>query len=211
MDYQTAMNIPAPVYRRVPYNLQGLSWWRQILAVRSSPPRLELLEDWTVPFPAGLLITVPKGFITDGASIPRLLWPLLSPFGPLLEGAILHDFAYQHGYLLTPFSERQVYNIISCRLRAQNPEIFAAMIPVYLDQDQDFFDNMLRQITVETSGATVQANLAYRALRIFGHWAWTEYRLFGPAAFNTNSLNLPGRHFDGTLSRLQAETDQKKG
>lgn len=39
-------------------------------------------------------ITVPLGFITDGASIPRIFWSLLSPFGPYFPAAIVHDFLY---------------------------------------------------------------------------------------------------------------------
>jgi len=39
---------------------------------------------------------VPVGFITDGASIPRIFWSLVgSPFtGKYVEVAILHDYLY---------------------------------------------------------------------------------------------------------------------
>jgi len=42
---------------------------------------------------------VPSGFRTNGASIPRALWPFLgSPFDPrLIAAAVLHDHAYQFG------------------------------------------------------------------------------------------------------------------
>jgi hypothetical protein len=40
------------------------------------------------------VITVPKGFITDGASIPRIFWSLLGPFGPYFQAAIVHDYLY---------------------------------------------------------------------------------------------------------------------
>lgn len=39
-------------------------------------------------------ITVPAGFITDGASIPRVFWTLLMPFGPYFAAAIIHDYLY---------------------------------------------------------------------------------------------------------------------
>ena len=44
---------------------------------------------------------VPKGFITDGASIPRFLWRVLgSPMEPQTCGAaIRHDYAYTRGEL----------------------------------------------------------------------------------------------------------------
>lgn len=40
------------------------------------------------------LIEVPAGFITDGASIPRLFWSMLSPFGDYFAAAIIHDYLY---------------------------------------------------------------------------------------------------------------------
>lgn len=39
-------------------------------------------------------IFVPKGFKTDMASIPRLLWNLLPPIGTYDKAAVLHDFLY---------------------------------------------------------------------------------------------------------------------
>lgn len=40
------------------------------------------------------VITVPAGFITDGASIPRIFWPFLDPFGKYFKAAVIHDFLY---------------------------------------------------------------------------------------------------------------------
>lgn len=39
-------------------------------------------------------ITVPEGFITDFASVPRILWPLFPPMGPWSGAAIVHDYLY---------------------------------------------------------------------------------------------------------------------
>lgn len=38
--------------------------------------------------------TVPKGFEFDGASVPRILWALLDPFGEAAEAAAVHDYLY---------------------------------------------------------------------------------------------------------------------
>jgi len=38
------------------------------------------------------LITVPAGYRTDFASIPRLVWPLLPPVGRGGKAAIIHDW-----------------------------------------------------------------------------------------------------------------------
>jgi len=39
-------------------------------------------------------ITVPRGVVTDLASIPRWAWVLLPPDGPWVKAAIIHDFLY---------------------------------------------------------------------------------------------------------------------
>jgi hypothetical protein len=47
--------------------------------------------------PAGTTdeITVPAGFVTDLASIPRWAWTILPPDGPWVKAAVIHDFLYQ--------------------------------------------------------------------------------------------------------------------
>ena len=42
----------------------------------------------------GFLITVPKGFITDGASIPKSLQWIYDPYGKYIKGAVIHDYLY---------------------------------------------------------------------------------------------------------------------
>ncbi len=57
---------------------------------RIGPNKWELLEDWHSPF-----MVIPKEFVTDGASVPRLFWWFASPSGDLFEAAIIHDFMYK--------------------------------------------------------------------------------------------------------------------
>lgn len=42
-------------------------------------------------------ITVPAGFVTDLASVPRWAWTLIPPDGPWVKAAIIHDFLYATG------------------------------------------------------------------------------------------------------------------
>jgi hypothetical protein len=45
-------------------------------------------------------IAIPKGFETDGASVPRPLWVFFPPFGgDYDEAAVLHDFLYRTEFL----------------------------------------------------------------------------------------------------------------
>jgi hypothetical protein len=38
--------------------------------------------------------TVPTGFTTDFASVPKILWPWFPPTGLYTKAAVLHDFHY---------------------------------------------------------------------------------------------------------------------
>lgn len=40
------------------------------------------------------LIIVPAGFVTDLASVPRMVWSFYPPDGPWAKAAIIHDFLY---------------------------------------------------------------------------------------------------------------------
>lgn len=51
--------------------------------------KMEIAQDWTSGF-----FIVPKGFVTDLASIPRILSPLFPKVGDNLPAAVLHDWLY---------------------------------------------------------------------------------------------------------------------
>lgn len=37
---------------------------------------------------------IPSGYISDGASTPRILWSIIPPFGRYLKAAVIHDYGY---------------------------------------------------------------------------------------------------------------------
>lgn len=41
-------------------------------------------------------ITIPAGFVTDLATIPRILWSILPPHDYYAKAAILHDYLYEN-------------------------------------------------------------------------------------------------------------------
>jgi len=54
-----------------------------------------LTEELTyAPSDGSGVITVPKGFVTDLASIPQFFWDLLPPDGPWVKAAVIHDYLY---------------------------------------------------------------------------------------------------------------------
>lgn len=158
-------------------------------------PQFRLCADWQFSLDDGLPIIVPAGFITDLASIPRLMWvvPGFSPTGPLLCGSIAHDFFYQYGYLLSPLEpQSRTYPEPSMALREKYPDQFESNTPVFIGRNQTFADQLLVAITIDATGEDIIAYSARLALALFGRFAWREYRTKGPSAYNTNSLGLPG-------------------
>lgn len=56
--------------------------------------RWRLIQDTTVCLENGDCYTIPEGFVTDFASVPRCLWWLLPPMGRYGKAALLHDWLY---------------------------------------------------------------------------------------------------------------------
>jgi hypothetical protein len=40
-------------------------------------------------------IRVPRGFVTDFASVPRIFWSLIPPWGRYGKAAVIHDYLYK--------------------------------------------------------------------------------------------------------------------
>ena len=48
------------------------------------------------------IVRCPVGFVTDFASVPRVLWDILPPTGKYGKAAVVHDMLYQHPTYITP-------------------------------------------------------------------------------------------------------------
>lgn len=57
-----------------------------------------LLEDLVFYTKAGDSITVPTGFESDGASVPKLFWSAFPPFDTYLPAAVVHDLLCVQGH-----------------------------------------------------------------------------------------------------------------
>lgn len=54
----------------------------------------ELLKPFTIQTKSGQVITVPQGFVTDFASVPRVFWRIVPPWGEYSPAAVVHDWLY---------------------------------------------------------------------------------------------------------------------
>lgn len=76
---------------------QFTEWSTLDLRWRQQHDRWAVLTDivWEVDhLGSGERVIVPAGFLTDLASVPRGLWPIVAPFGDHGQAAVLHDWLY---------------------------------------------------------------------------------------------------------------------
>jgi len=97
-------------------------------------------------------ISVPAGYITDLASVPRLAWAVIAPFD-VARAAVIHDLLYEKingafkkGLIKTK-SEREIYRSIADNVFKQGMEF------------------------AEPSVSKWKIWCAYNTVRVFGRWA----------------------------------------
>ncbi len=118
----------------------------------------ELTEDWRFKLPNdGPTVMLHKGFVFDGASIPRPLWGVLSPTGLLLVPGVIHDYAYRYEFLWQLNDDDTVskYKIAEGR---------------------ECWDTLFFEIGKEVNGLTFIDKLAYYAVSKFGESPWENNR-----------------------------------
>lgn len=101
-------------------------------------------------------IFVPKGFIFDGASIPKLLHSILGPTGELLLGSCPHDEGYTYGGLL----------IVD--------EKVGTLTFVYLPKS--VLDEIFKDLCLRENNLGLTTNIAKFMLTVFGNIAWKKCR-----------------------------------
>lgn len=45
-------------------------------------------------------VLVKEGFVTDFATVPRLIWSIIPPLGRYTKAAVLHDYLYENPHLV---------------------------------------------------------------------------------------------------------------
>ncbi len=102
-------------------------------------------------------ICIPKGFVCDGASIPQWCWTITSmtPVGLHLGAAVVHDYLYQNLGIL------------------QN-EFLIDGVATFHSFNRKESDDMFLRIMESAGVAPWKRFLMYRAVRIFGRFAWAD-------------------------------------
>jgi hypothetical protein len=195
--YASVESVGDPVFSPHKYDLSGKSFLQKGMFLLKNPPRVVLIEDFKFKMENGTTIVVPRGFVTDGASVPRWFWaiPGFSPYGVLLSGGIPHDMGYQYGFLLAERRDDVMYSSESIKYKLKyGHRIPENLIPVCIGYPQEFYDALLYSVCrAYNPSFTFIPEIAYIALRWQGHHAWNKYRREGVLAYGgVNSLNLPG-------------------
>ena len=108
-------------------------------------------------------LIIPKGFTSDGASVPRALWTLtgLRPDGLIRAASWLHDFLYRYRGEC-PHGSYQVLYRDGTWVRCQK---------TFTKKEADclFLDVMLKSRISKR-----QAFMAYYAVKVFGWYSWLK-------------------------------------
>ncbi len=75
---------------------------------------------------SGKFVHIPKGFITDLASVPRFLWPFIPPHGRHTNASILHDYLYRYSHSNgRAWADRQFYEAM---IALETPKVRARIM-----------------------------------------------------------------------------------
>jgi hypothetical protein len=141
-----------PHMKPLPMGTDGVGFWKGIKMWLTTTRKWEIAKDWKYTI-GEFAYVVPKGFVFDGASVPKFFRSWLSPMGVLLMGGLVHDYGYKYQTLL--YASKKGGNGI---------------------QTQKSMDETFRDINICVNGFYVLNYLAYYALRLGGFMAWNGHR-----------------------------------
>lgn len=70
--------------------------------------RYRLLEGLEIKLSSSKVIIIPKGFVWDASSTPRLFWWLLPPEGDFELAALIHDYLYVRKITSRKFADKEM-------------------------------------------------------------------------------------------------------
>ena len=153
----TIDDLELPIMQPLIIPTKDLPWYSALWVWMTVKRRFRIKEDYYFKMtwlPGEPVIKIHKNFIFDGASIPRLLWWILSPTGLLFVPAIFHDFGYTFNAWV--MMDDKLYE------------------PA---KGQKFFDDQFKNFSELLNGVPLVSSSAWASLRTFGKIAWAKKRL----------------------------------
>lgn len=147
-----------PLVRQLNPEAKDLPWHKRLQRWALEPVKWEVAEEWRYELPDGVTITIPEGFVTDGASIPRIARFMATPAGLLFIPGIIHDYAYKHNSLLLG-TERYGYGVYTAAIN-----------------NREYWDTLFLKVSKRHTKLRVLSYSAYAAVRLFGWIPWNKHR-----------------------------------
>lgn len=149
----------------VPWDRSG-SYLRRVLRWLRYTRQWRFSKDWYFRLFDGAWVKIPKGFILDGASIPKPFRSLLSPTGILFIAGCFHDYAYKYDKLIG----------IKAGDLGDGSFIVIGELDYQPGAGRVYWDWMFKQITRQISGLYLIPNITYTLLVLFGWFSWNKHR-----------------------------------
>lgn len=77
-------------------------------------------------------VYVPSGYLTDGASVPRLFWNIIPPWGKYGQCCVLHDYLCEYNYYKSYSTADQEYKLTRKNVnKIFNQAMIAIEVPTF--------------------------------------------------------------------------------
>ncbi|MEM7249896.1 MAG: DUF1353 domain-containing protein [Pseudomonadota bacterium] len=130
---------------------------KRLLAFVFEVRHWQLVEPWTYQYAPNLTLVIPRGFVFDGASIPRPLWAVLSPTGLLLIPGLVHDYGYKHDHIWKLTHDQRI-------------------TPYWVGAGRAHWDRLFTDISRDVTGLRLLSVIARSAVVLGGRSAWRNHR-----------------------------------
>ena len=149
-----------PVLRPVPISTKHGSYFKRLLGWFTT--RHWVVEKNFYFRINNLSCLIPRGFVFDGASVPRIFWLFLHPTGILLIPGLIHDYGYK--------------NLFLYRYSMKEEEDKLIIQKHFLFKDQRRWDILFLQVAIAVNGFKIINRVAYIVLRVCGWYSFKKHR-----------------------------------
>jgi len=138
-------------------NTKDKSFFYKLFTLFTVVRKWRVANDWYHRLPDGNLAIIPHDFIFDGASVPKIMWWILSPVGVLLIQGLIHDFGYRYNYIWIVGKDGKPMKYMRGAGRKE-------------------WDSIFLKTGLNVNGMTIVDYITWALLRLFGWMAWNKNR-----------------------------------
>jgi hypothetical protein len=135
------------------------SFFSDLFEWRLSMRLWELKADWIIYCEyLHCWIKVPKGFIFDGASVPKLFHSLINSTDSLFYGAVVHDFIYRFNQLIICTDEDYGRWTLAFNVTRKKADL------------------LLKEVSIQADDVKFPVSASYFIIKYAGVFAWNRAR-----------------------------------